>query len=61
MYPMTDPSMMLHLYHERAADLYREAEGRRLVREAREARHSQVGRRHRASARPRPAGAPVMP
>jgi hypothetical protein len=54
MYPITDPSLMLQLYHQRAEELYRQADERRMVREARQAPRHRVGRRHRASARPRP-------
>jgi hypothetical protein len=65
MYPIYDPTLMLELHHQRAAELHREAALYRLAREARKARRHGRHRWARASAQPRPASAPnsapVMP
>jgi hypothetical protein len=55
MYPISDPQFLLDLHHQRVGQLIREADAYRLGKG--HGRH--VGRRHRASARPRPARSQV--
>jgi len=61
MFSISDPQFQLDLYHQRSAELRRNAAHHRMAREAGGGRHRRFGRWPRASAQPRPVETPVTP
>jgi hypothetical protein len=62
MFPISNPEFQLDLYHQRAAELHREAAAYRLARAVSSGgRHARTWRRSWTAHRPRPVRAPVAP